>query len=122
MALSWNEIRARAIQFVRDHEHDTDENGQYADFWREFFDVFGVRGREVARFQYAVKKSDGNIGWIDLLWPGKFLVEHKSAGKDLGEALSQALDYVNLLPEEARPQYIAVSDFKNIPLYEPGGL
>lgn len=45
MALSWNGIRARAIQFVKDHENDTDENGQYADFWRDFFDIFGARGR-----------------------------------------------------------------------------
>lgn len=37
------------------------------------------------------KKLDGNDGFIDLLWKGVLLVEHKSRGKDLDRAHAPAL-------------------------------
>jgi hypothetical protein len=36
-----------------------------------------------------VKKISGDYRYIDLFWPGIVLVEHKSAGKDLGKAETQ---------------------------------
>ncbi len=44
------------------------------------------------------------------------LVEQKSAGRDLGAALAQALDYVDWLPESQRPRHILVSDFQRFEL------
>jgi hypothetical protein len=105
---------------VRDHENDANEKSQAADFWNDFFEIFGIRRSDVARLEYYVKKSDGNPGWIDVFWPGKFLIEHKSTGGNLDAALQQALDHVNVLKESEKPQYIAISDFKNIHLLEPG--
>jgi hypothetical protein len=51
-----------------------------------FFNVFGVRRRTVATFEEPVKKLSGDWGFIDLFWPGRPLVEHKSVGEDLGKA------------------------------------
>ncbi|WP_370690793.1 type IIL restriction-modification enzyme MmeI [Methylicorpusculum sp.] len=45
--------------------------------------MFGVPRKRVATFEKRVKKLDGRDGYIDLLWKGILLVEHKSRGKDL---------------------------------------
>ena len=46
------------------------------------------------------------------------LVEHKSKGKDLNKAYSQALDYFSGLKERDLPKYVLVSDFENFRLYD----
>ncbi len=46
------------------------------------------------------------------------LVEHKSKGKDLDKAYTQALDYFPGLKEAELPKYILVSDFENFKLYD----
>ncbi|WP_208022604.1 type IIL restriction-modification enzyme MmeI [Desulfonema ishimotonii] len=46
------------------------------------------------------------------------LVEHKSKGKDLDKAYSQALDYFSGLKERDLPNYVIVSDFENFRLYD----
>jgi hypothetical protein len=50
-------------------------------------------------------------GFIDLIWPGMILAEHKSAGEDLEAAADQALDYLDSLPDRDVPRLILVSDF-----------
>ena len=45
--------------------------------------MFGVRRRNVARYEAHVAKLDNRSGFIDLFWPGVLLVEQKSAGRDL---------------------------------------
>jgi len=70
-----------------------------------------------------VKKLAGTgKNFIDLLWKGVLIAEHKSAGKDLGKAYSQAMSYVQDLINEGRrldaPRYIIVSDFKRIALHD----
>ncbi len=49
MRLSWNEIRARAAAFARDWDGEGYEKGQTQLFYRDFFEVFGVPIRRVAR-------------------------------------------------------------------------
>jgi hypothetical protein len=44
----------------------------------------------VATFEQSVKKADNKQGFIDLLWKGVILVEHKSRGKSLDKAMQQA--------------------------------
>lgn len=56
-------------------------------------------------------------GYIDLLWKGVILIEMKSMGKSLERAYVQAKDYAFHLEDEDLPEYIMVSDFKNIRLY-----
>jgi hypothetical protein len=97
MPISWNEIRHNAIKFSRDWTGAKSESAEKQTFWNEFFQVFGVSRRAVASFEEPVKKISGDYGYIDLFWPGIVLVEHKSAGKDLGNAESQAFRYIQEL-------------------------
>jgi hypothetical protein len=60
----------------------------------------------------------GASGFIDLLWKGTILVEHKSRGKSLDKAFQQAKDYFPGLKEAELPRYILVSDFENFRLYD----
>ncbi len=122
MPLSWNEIRHRAIAFSREWAGAKSERAEKQTFWNEFFDIFGVRRRVVASFEEPVKKISGQYGYIDLFWPGTVLVEHKSLGKDLGKAESQAFQYIQELVRQGRmdevPRYVIVSDFARIALHD----
>lgn len=118
MPLSWNEIKDRALKFSREWADDTSEDGEAKSFWDAFFMVFGVPRRRVATFEEPVKKSDGHGGYIDLLWKGILLVEHKSRGKDLDRAFKQAKDYFPGLKDRDLPRYILVSDFARFRLYD----
>ncbi len=118
MRLSWNEVRARAAAFADDWRDAAYEKGETQSFYNEFFAMFGVRRRSVARYEEHVKKLDNRSGFIDLFWPGVLLVEQKSAGRDLGKAYSQAGDYFDALPEHERPRYILVSDFRTFELHD----
>ena len=122
MPISWNEIRHRAIAFSKEWTGVRREQAEKQTFWNEFFDVFGFRRRTVASFEEPVRKISGDYGYIDLFWPGVVLVEHKSFGKDLGKAESQAFSYIQDLAREGRadeiPRYVIVSDFARIALHD----
>ncbi len=113
MRLSWNEIRSRAAEFSREWADAAYEKGQTQSFYNDFFEIFGVKSRSVARYEYHVRKLDNSSGFIDLFWPGMLLVEQKSAGRDLKPAQEQAGDYCDALPKKDQPRYILVSDFQN---------
>ena len=120
--LAWNEIRHRAIAFSRDWKGTTSEKSERQSFWNEFFEVFGIRRRTVATFEEPVKKLSGNWGYIDLFWPAKVLIEHKSAGQDLDKAHAQGMDYMRGLTDSGRareaPRWLIVSDFERIALHD----
>lgn len=118
MPLSWNEIKDRAISFSKEYEKDSSEDAEAKTFWDSFFHVFGITRRRVATFEEPIKKSDGKGGFIDLLWKGNLLVEHKSRGKDLERAFTQAKDYFGGLKERDLPRYVLVSDFARFRLYD----
>lgn len=118
MPLSWNEIRCRAIEFSQEYKDTTRENAETQSFYNDFFNVFGISRRRVASFEEPVKKLGTKRGRIDLFWKGTLLVEHKSSGKDLDAAYSQALDYFPNLKEEDLPKYILISDFQHFELYD----
>jgi len=122
MPISWNEIRQNAIRFARDWAGATSERAEKQTFWNEFFAVFGIRRRTVASFEEPVKKISGQYGYIDLFWRNMLLVEHKSLGKDLGKAESQAFHYIQDLVREGRqdevPRYVIISDFARIALHD----
>lgn len=118
MPLSWNEIRDRALTFSREWADEQSEDAEAKSFWDGFFNVFGVTRRRVASFEAPVKKGDGHGGFIDLLWKGVLLVEHKSRGKDLERAARQAFDYFPGLKERDLPRYVLVSDFARCRLYD----
>jgi hypothetical protein len=122
MPLSWNEIRHNAIRFARTWAGAQSESAEKQTFWNEFFDVFGLKRRLVATFEAPVKNIRGQYSFIDLFWPGVVLVEHKSFGKDLGKAGSQAFQYIQDLARAGRvkeiPRYVIVSDFARIALHD----
>jgi hypothetical protein len=121
LPLAWNEIRQRAITFARNWSEATRERGEAQTFWNEFFEVFGIRRRTVAAFEEPVRNLSGAYDFIDLLWQGKLIAEHKSRGGNLAKAHTQAIGYIQNLHNEGRdaevPQYIVVSDFARIALH-----
>jgi type I restriction-modification system DNA methylase subunit len=122
MPISWNEIHHNAVAFAKDWADVSREDAEAKSFWDAFFAVFGIKRRTVASFEELVKKLSGSWGYIDLFWPATLLVEHKSRGKSLEKAESQAMEYIHGLKNAARddeiPRYVVVSDFANIALHD----
>ena len=58
MRLSWNEERARAAAFAEDWKDAAYEKGETQSFYNDFFAVFGVQRRSVARYVAHVAKLD----------------------------------------------------------------
>ena len=118
MRLSWNEVRVRASAFAEEWKDAAYEKGETQSFYNEFFEVFGVRRRTVARYEEHVAKLGNRSGFIDLFWPGVLIVEQKSAGRNLKAAYDQAGEYFDALPERDRPRYMLVSDFQIFELHD----
>ncbi|KKR61920.1 methylase [Candidatus Nomurabacteria bacterium RIFCSPHIGHO2_01_FULL_39_220] len=116
--ISPNEIKNRALAFSKEWDMEYSEDAEAKSFWDGFFDVFGVSRRRVASFEWPVKKLSGKQGYVDVLWKGKMLAEHKSRGLSLDKAYSQAKDYFPGLKDAELPRYIIVSDFSLIRLYD----
>ena len=66
MALSWNEIKDRALKFTKEWEGESRERAEKDTFWNDFFNIFGITRRRLATFEEPVKKLSGNQGFIDL--------------------------------------------------------
>ncbi len=118
MALSWNEIKERAVIFSKKWADASREEADAQPFLVDFFNVFGISSKRVGTFEHRVKKLDDKEGYIDMLWKGTILIEMKSRGKDLDKAYQQALEYTYGLKEHELPKYILVSDFENFRLHD----
>ena len=112
MAVNWRDVQDKAVSFVHEYGDASEEDKWAKAFWVRFFDVFGVRERSVGIFEERVKLLSGASGKIDFFAPNRFLIEHKTAGKDLDSAFLQAADYMDALSEDEKPRYIIVSDFR----------
>ncbi len=118
MALSWTEIKDRALRFANEWKDDTSEDAEAKSFWDDFFTVFGVTRRRLAQFEKAVERPGRSKGFVDLFWPGTLVVEHKSRGRSLDDAYKQAVDYFVGLKDHELPRYVLVSDFARFRLYD----
>lgn len=122
MPLSWNEIRSNSIEFAKEWANESRENAEAKTFWDQFFSIFGLNRRVIASFEEPVKNIKGQYGFIDVFWKAVLLAEHKSAGKDLDKAASQAFDYIQSLARENRhdeiPRYVILSDFRRFVLFD----
>ncbi|MFV8359895.1 DNA methyltransferase [Flavobacterium sp. LS1P3] len=118
MALSWNEIKDRALRFSKEWENTTNEEADAKPFLDAFFDVFGISRKKIGTFEHRVKKLSDADGYIDLLWKGTILVEMKSRGKNLDKAFQQAIDYTHGLKQNELPKYVLVCDFYYFRLYD----
>ena len=118
MALSWNEIKERAVKFSNEWAGYSNEEADAKPFLVEFFNIFGIYSKKVATFEHRVKKLDERDGYIDLLWKGTILIEMKSRGKNLDRAYQQAKDYLYGLKQHELPKCILVSDFEIFRVYD----
>ena len=118
MALSWNEIKDRAVHFSKEWTGTESEDAEAKPFLVEFFNVFGISCKKVATFEHKVKKLNDADGYIDLLWKGNILIEMKSKGKDLDKAFKQAKEYTHGLKQHELPKFIMVSDFETFRLFD----
>jgi hypothetical protein len=121
-SLSWNKITENATLFARDWAEASREEADKQTFWNDFFQIFGIPRRTVASFEVPVRRLRGTYGFIDLLWKGKVLIEHKSRGASLEAAETQALEYINDLYVSKQtddiPRYVLLSDFQRFALYD----
>lgn len=119
-AISLNEIRSRCAEFVvkwRDAVGEEKQEDQ--SFIRDLLRAFGISETRAALYQKrSTKSSTGTTGYIDALVPGLLLIEIKSAGKNLGLAEIQAMDYMQNLSEAEEPRYVLTSDFKRFRLLD----
>ncbi len=118
MALSWNEIKDRALNFSKEWAGTSNEEADAKPFLDAFFDVFGITRKKIGTFEHRVKKLSDADGYIDLLWKGTILVEMKSRGKNLDKAFQQAIDYTHGLKLNELPKYVLVCDFHVFRLYD----
>lgn len=110
-----------ARKFAEKYKEATSEKQLAQSYWRDMLTgVVGIPDLLVAgiEFEFPVRSAAGTINFIDVLWSGVVLIEHKSAGKNLDEAEQQARAYLIGLPAELRPPTIIVSDFKKIRIIE----
>ena len=116
--ISLNEIKERANHFAITYKDAKREKSESQTFWNDFFNVFGIIRKKVATFEEPVKKLNNKDGFIDLFWKGKLIIEQKSLGKSLDDAILQANDYcANLKPSEL-PRYLLACDFLNFRLID----
>ena len=105
-------------QKIDSHRRSSRKNFEISEtqtFWNSLLACFGIKPGTVAEFERPARRaSTGNHGRIDVFWPSVLLVEQKTEGKNLEEALDQARDYIagGSIPEENLPRYLAVSDFE----------
>ena len=107
-----NILMQRAEKFVEYWKDTTYEKGEAHTFYDRFFTMFGRDRRDVAMFERQAKTLRGTTQYVDILWPGVFLAEHKSAGHDLAKAMKQAEEYYMLLEEDVKPRYMLACDFQ----------
>lgn len=118
MSLSFIDIKQRAIEFSYKWKDCSSERSESQSFWNDFFNVFDISRKRVASFEKPVRKNGSKIGYIDLFWKRNLVVEHKSKGKSLDKAYSQAIDYFEGLSDDELPKYVIVSDFQNFRIYD----
>ena len=112
MRLGWDEISRRAKAFSEEWRDAHYEKGETQTFYNEFFEIFGIRRKQVAVYEQRVKLLNDRHGFIDLFWPGTLLVEQKSSRLDLGKAQGQALDYVEGIHPTLQPRWVLSCDFQ----------
>ena len=112
MRLGWDEIARRAKAFSEDWKDAHYEKGETQSFYNDFFEVFGIKRRQVAVYEQRVKLLENKQGFIDLFWPRTLLIEQKSAGLKLDRAQGQALDYLHGIHPTEQPRWILTCDFQ----------
>ena len=115
MRLSWNEIRARAAAFAREWADATYEKGETQSFYNEFFDIFGVRRRTVARYEEHVRRTGQHLRLHRPVLAGRSAGSSRRAlVANLSIARRQAGGYFDALPERDRSPLPAALRFPDV--------
>lgn len=98
-----------------------DEKGEAQVLCDRLFIAFGHKGYKEAGaiLEHRLKKKDDGAGtrFVDLLWPGRVLLEMKKRGAKLQLHWQQAFDYwVRAVPN--RPRYVVLSNFDEFWVYD----
>jgi hypothetical protein len=112
MRLGWDEIKRRAKAFSEEWCDAHYEKGETQSFYNDFFEIFGVKRRQVATYEQRVKLLNDKHGFMDLFWPKTLLIEQKSARLDLNKAGVQAMDYIDGIRADDQPRYVLTCDFQ----------
>ena len=114
------QLKVRCAKFAQKWRNSKSEVSDKQPYWEALFRAFGRNRKSVAVFELPAKTrlNASGEGNIDLLWPSVLLVEHKSRGKDLDEALVQANGYLDELKGDEIPRYIMLCDFFNFVLID----
>ncbi len=118
-----NEMLENAEAFIIKWKGTTSERGEAQSFTNDFFKIFGLDRKNLAQFEKPIqKKNETGVGFADLFWSGKLIIESKSAHldkpKNWEKTLLQAEEYIdNLLPHQ-KPKFIMLMNFKRIQKYE----
>lgn len=110
--------------FVAEYRDETSESQQGQNFVRDFVRIFTDEDpKSVFRFEYPVYSGKKYVGEIDGLWEGHILIEMKSAGKNLEDALENQVrkKYIANLTGNMQPKMIVVSDFQRFLVVDPDG-
>ena len=117
-SITTNEVRTRLSAFAHQWRGASRENADAKLFWARFYECFCIRPESATIYEQAVPKLNGAIGFIDSFIPGLLIVEHKSKGRSLDAAYTQASGYFIGLAEAERPRYIIACDFATFRLYD----
>ncbi len=117
--INWRDVQERAEVFALRYIEAKDEDRDAKPFWKDLLEIFDVDPRQIGAFEERVRiHGRPGVGKIDYFAPRKFIIEHKSRGKDLDAAYRQAMDYFDALPKVDHPRHIVVSDFARIRIYD----
>lgn len=123
MTIINNVMLENAEAFIIKWKGTTSERGEAQSFTNDFFKIFGLDRKNLAQFEKPIqKKNESGVGFADLFWSGKLIIESKSAHldkpKNWEKTLLQAEEYIdNLLPHQ-KPKFIMLMNFKRIQKYE----
>src|ERR1700721_1405383 len=96
-----------------------DEKGEAQVFCDRLFQAFGHAGYKEAgaTLEFQVTRRGRSMGFANLLWRPRVLLEMKSRGEKLQKHYQQAFDYwLNLVPD--RPRYVVLSNFEELWIYD----
>jgi type II restriction/modification system DNA methylase subunit YeeA len=123
MTIISNEMLENAEAFIIKWKGTTSERGEAQSFTNDFFKIFGLDRHRLANFEKTIqKKNESGLGFADLFWSGKLIIESKSAHldkpKDWEKTLKQAEEYIEDLLPHQKPKFILLINFKRIHKYE----
>ncbi len=124
MALTWSEIRDNALRFQeRWRSCEGRERAEAQIFLDDLLErVFGVDVRRKAVFERKVHPARDRNRFIDMLWPGRILIEMKSKGESLDKAYEQACDYsLAVLDDDDLPRVVMLRGLVKFRLYNLRG-